>query len=127
MDYQSIARPIRRWAMKHRDEPIKLGEKEFYLRKDEMGSLIEKEGGMGVAYRCYFFENDSKHNCWIKHARINDATEKQLRTNLTSRNNEIIEEARVQANVHSHGFATEVVYTGNFAVSTDLSMGLEKQ
>ena len=55
MDYQSIARPIRRWAMKHRDEPIKLGEKEFYLRKDEMGSLIEKEGGMGVAYRCYFF------------------------------------------------------------------------
>ena len=35
MDYQSIARPIKRWAIKHHGKALKFGERNFYLEFNE--------------------------------------------------------------------------------------------
>lgn len=117
MDYQSIARPIKRWAIKHHGKALKFDERDFYLEFNELGKLNEKEGGMGIAYRCHYIENGIEHKCWIKHTKIDEATESQIRTRLHSGNREIINEANIQKKVNSIGFGTEVIYSDKFAVN----------
>ena len=73
--------------------------------------MNEKEGGMGIAYRCHYIENGIEHKCWIKHTKIDEATESQIRTRLDSGNREIINEAEIQTLVNSIGFGTEVIYS----------------
>ena len=116
MDYQSTARPIRRWAMKNHGKPLIFDGREFHLELNELGSLNEKEGGMGIAYRCHYIEHGVEHKCWIKHSKIDKSTDSQIIKHLESGNAEIINEGKIQTKVHSLGFASEIIYTGKFAV-----------
>ena len=119
MDWQSASRPIRRWAIKKHGIPIKCGEREFHLELNELGQLNEKEGGMGVAYRCHYIENGNEHKCWIKHTKIDETTEVEIRKRLNTANKDIIREAWIQDKIYSIGLASEVIYTGKFAVLDD--------
>lgn len=121
MEYIPIARPIKKWIRKSSGSTtFEFHGQRYSILTNEMGTEIERVGGMGVAYKCQVISGPhAGKKAWIKHARLDTTSKSELVEKIKKENDGNLREIEFQKYANSLGFAPEVLADGFFRVGAD--------